>query len=92
MRRTEFLKKLGAGTVAFSLVASCREEEVLPDDPIDEGSTNTDCLSTAAETEGPFPIKDPEYVDQRRKAIGLEPLSIYLKRKINYSWTIPQKE
>ena len=40
----------------------------------------------------PFPIKDPEYVDQRRKAIGLEPLSIYLKRKINYSWTIPQKE
>ena len=69
MRRTEFLKKLGAGTVAFSLVASCREEEVLPDDPIDEGSTNTDCLSTAAETEGPFPIKDPSSL-QRVNIIG----------------------
>ena len=39
----------------------------------------------------PFPIKDPEYVDQRRKAIGLEPLQQYLKRKINYDWTVPQK-
>ncbi len=39
----------------------------------------------------PFPIKDPEYVDQRRKAIGLEPLQQYLKRKINYNWTVPQK-
>lgn len=40
----------------------------------------------------PFPIKDPEYVDQRRSKIGLEPLKQYLKRKINYDWTIPQKK
>ena len=40
----------------------------------------------------PFPIIDPEYVDQRRKEIGLEPLKDYLKRKINYNWTIDQKK
>lgn len=39
----------------------------------------------------PFPIMDPEYVDQRRAKIGLEPLKDYLKRKINYNWTIIQK-
>jgi hypothetical protein len=39
----------------------------------------------------PFPIKDPEYVDQKRLAIGLEPIKEYLKRKINYNWTTPQK-
>jgi hypothetical protein len=39
----------------------------------------------------PFPIKDPEYVDQRRKEIGLEPLKDYLKRKINYDWMVIQK-
>lgn len=40
----------------------------------------------------PFPIQNPEYVDQRRLKIGLEPIAVYLKRKINYDWTIPQKE
>lgn len=40
----------------------------------------------------PFPIKDPEYVDKRRKEIGLEPLKDYLKRKINFEWTIVQKQ
>ncbi|MBL4663174.1 MAG: hypothetical protein JKY22_06390 [Flavobacteriaceae bacterium] len=39
----------------------------------------------------PFPIKDPEYVDQRRKEIGLVPLKDYLKRKINYDWTVEQE-
>jgi len=39
----------------------------------------------------PFPIINPEYVDQRRKEIGLEPLKDYLKRKINFDWTIIQK-
>lgn len=39
----------------------------------------------------PFPIVDPEYVDQRRAEIGLEPLKDYLKRKINYYWTVAQK-
>ncbi len=36
----------------------------------------------------PFPIQNPEKVDERRKAIGLEPLAVYLKRKINYDWSI----
>lgn len=40
----------------------------------------------------PFPIKDPEYVDKRRKEIGLEPLKDYLKRKIEYDWMVGQKE
>ncbi len=40
----------------------------------------------------PFPIQDPEYVDQRRFEIGLEPLKDYLKRKINYEWTVEQKK
>ena len=39
----------------------------------------------------PFPIKDPKYVDQKRLAIGLEPIKKYLKRKINYEWTVKQK-
>ena len=39
----------------------------------------------------PFPIVNPEYVDQKRKAIGLEPIKQYLKRKINYDWTIRQQ-
>ena len=39
----------------------------------------------------PFPVEDPEYVDQRRLEIGLEPLKEYLKRKINYDWNVPQK-
>ena len=39
----------------------------------------------------PFPIQDPTFVDQRRKEINLEPLATYLKRKINYTWNIPQK-
>ncbi len=38
----------------------------------------------------PFPIQNPTYVDQRRKAIGLEPLKKYLKKKINYDWTVTQ--
>lgn len=39
----------------------------------------------------PFPVKDPEYVNQRRAAIGLVSLQQYLKRKINYDWKTPQK-
>ncbi len=39
----------------------------------------------------PFPIRDPQYVDQKRATIGLEPIKKYLKRKINYNWTIQQK-
>ncbi|WP_191860068.1 DUF6624 domain-containing protein [Hanstruepera ponticola] len=40
----------------------------------------------------PFPIKDPEFVDKRRKTIGLEPLKDYLKRKINYDFDVEQKK
>jgi len=39
----------------------------------------------------PFPIVDPEYVDQRRAEIGLEPLKDYLKKKIDYDWEVVQK-
>lgn len=39
----------------------------------------------------PFPIENPEYVDKRRKKIGLKPLKEYLKRKINYDWNVEQK-
>lgn len=39
----------------------------------------------------PFPVENPEFVDQRRKAIGLEPLKVYLKRKIDFDWTVEQK-
>lgn len=39
----------------------------------------------------PFPIIEPEYVDKRRKEIGLEPLKTYLKRKINFDWVVVQK-
>lgn len=40
----------------------------------------------------PFPVENSEKVDQRRTAIGLEPLKVYLKRKINFDWTIEQKD
>ncbi len=40
----------------------------------------------------PFPVENPESVDQRRKAIGLEPLKVYLKRKIDFDWTVEQKK
>lgn len=40
----------------------------------------------------PFPIENPQTVDRRRKEIGLEPLAVYLKRKINYDWKVVQKD
>ena len=40
----------------------------------------------------PYPISDPGNVDQRRTAIGLEPLAPYLKSKFNIDWNIPKKE
>jgi hypothetical protein len=46
---------------------------------------------TKEQTLEPFPIKNPEYVDKRRKEIRLEALKAYLKRKINYNWTTTQK-
>ncbi|MTI39320.1 DUF6624 domain-containing protein [Fulvivirga lutimaris] len=43
------------------------------------------------ETRFPHKIKDPQYVDKRRAAIGLEPLSIYLKERFDIEWNIDQK-
>lgn len=40
----------------------------------------------------PLPIFEPEYVDERRKEIGLPPLKQYLKRKINYDFNVKQKK
>jgi hypothetical protein len=38
-----------------------------------------------------FEIQDPEYVNQRRKSIGLGPIEDYLKNW-DIEWTVPQKE
>ncbi len=38
----------------------------------------------------PFPVADPQLVDQRRAEIGLEPLKDYLKKRIGYNWEIKQ--
>ena len=38
----------------------------------------------------PYPIKDPEYVDKRREAIGLGPLRPYLKAKFDIDWQVIQ--
>lgn len=40
----------------------------------------------------PYPITDPEHVDQRRAKIGLGPLSPYLKNRFDIDWQAPQKK
>ncbi|MEL6972196.1 MAG: DUF6624 domain-containing protein [Bacteroidota bacterium] len=40
----------------------------------------------------PYPIEAPALVDQRRKAIGLGPLSPYLKERFGIEWQVPQKD
>ncbi len=40
----------------------------------------------------PFPIEAAEYVDKRRKAIGLGPLSTYLKARFGIDWQEKQIE
>ena len=39
----------------------------------------------------PYPIEEPEYVDKRRAAIGLGPLSTYLKKRFDIDWNVEQK-
>jgi len=36
----------------------------------------------------PFPIQNPQLVDQGRKKIDLEPLKKHLKRKINFDFNV----
>ena len=43
-------------------------------------------------TKKPFPIQNPEYVDQRRAEIGLGPLKPYLKSRFDIDWTVVQKQ
>lgn len=38
-----------------------------------------------------YPVKDPEYVNQRRAAIGLGPIEAYIAH-CRLKWDIPQKE
>lgn len=67
MERKEFLKKLGMGTMLFPLMVGCsKDDDAVPvtDSEIDEGSTNTSCVSTASETQGPFPTKDPASLER----------------------------
>lgn len=40
----------------------------------------------------PYPILEPASVDKRRKEIGLEPLSTYLKLRFNIDWQYKQNE
>ncbi|WP_421871011.1 DUF6624 domain-containing protein [Marinoscillum sp.] len=39
----------------------------------------------------PLPIHEPQYVDQRRAEIGLEPLVVYLKERFGIEWNVPQQ-
>lgn len=39
----------------------------------------------------PLPIEAEEYVDKRRKKIGLGPLSTYLKERFDIEWNVEQK-
>ena len=38
-----------------------------------------------------YPVEDPEYVNQRRAAVGLGPIEPYLER-FGIEWTVPQQE
>ena len=49
-----------------------------------QGQTNSDGLIV------PFPIEDEEHVDERREAIGLEPLEEYFK-SMNESYKTDKK-
>ena len=40
----------------------------------------------------PYPILDPEHVDQRRAKIGLGPLAPYLKKRFGIDWPIKNKK
>lgn len=40
----------------------------------------------------PHRIEDPEHVDERRAAIGLGPLSVYLKERFDIDWQVPQEK
>lgn len=71
MKRKEFIKKLGVGITAFPLFTACSsDDDLMPiDELVNEGGTNNDCLTTASETAGPFPIKDPASLE-RMNIIG----------------------
>lgn len=43
-------------------------------------------------TRVPYPILDPEHVDQRRAKIGLGPLAPYLKKRFGVDWPIKNKK
>jgi len=43
-------------------------------------------------TRVPYPILDPEHVDQRRAKVGLGPLKPYLKKKFNIDWNVKQEK
>ena len=62
MKRKEFIKKLGMGSMIIPIFASCSKEE--DPTPSNEGNGNpgenvANCTNTATETAGPFPTKDP---------------------------------
>ncbi len=72
MERKEFIKRLGLGTFAFPLIVSCSNDEavdetdaILTDDGLTSDDTASDCISTASETAGPFPTKDPDSLQRQ---------------------------
>jgi hypothetical protein len=69
MRRKEFIKRLGFGTLSVPFAAACGntfDDKTEPD---------AACTTTPPETAGPFPTKDPEslqIVDIRSDRTGIE--------------------
>lgn len=75
MEKRAFIKKLGLGGLAFPFLSHCIENE---DNIIDGGNTETNedgsCTTTASETAGPFPTKNPsslQRVDIRADRTGI---------------------
>lgn len=79
MNRKEFLKKsmTGLGIISLiPLISSCGKEEEMEviDTGTGTGSGSGDCLTSPAETEGPFPTKNPsslEMMDIRSDRTGV---------------------
>lgn len=65
MERKEFLKRLGMGSMVLPLLMSCSSSD---DSPASTDGTSEDtaasCTSTASETAGPFPTKNPSSLER----------------------------
>lgn len=64
MKRNEFLKTLGVGTIIFPVISSCMKDNSILSEPGTDNGSNGDCEITNAETAGPFPTKDPSSLER----------------------------